>query len=167
MVRGGDIKINPKNLLKNWFFWLIIITIIALIIRSLPSWTNAAWGCDLGIHIGLTKKFVASGGNWFNQYTGWGSSYNYFPTLYIITGFLHWISGIDIVVIMPKIGPIFGSLTIFLFYFVARHLTENKKIALLSTLIFAVLPFHVYQTSHTYPLSIGHFFYDALNITFH
>ena len=59
---------------------------------------------------------------------------------------------------MPKIGPIFGALTVFIFYFVAKHLTENKKIALLSTLFFSVLPFHVYQTSHTYPLTIGHFF---------
>ena len=35
---------------------------------------------------------------------------------------------------------------------------KNKKIALISTLFFTFLPFHVYQTSHASPLTLGHFF---------
>ena len=48
-------KTKIKNLFKNWIFWLIIVTGIAIIIRSIPAWINVAWGGDLGIYFGLTK----------------------------------------------------------------------------------------------------------------
>ena len=147
-----------RGLLKNWVFWLFVITGIAIIIRSIPAWTNAAWGCDFGIYYGLAKSFVESGGEWYGPYYGWGSSYNYFPVLYAVTGFAHWITGIDVLIIMPKLIPIFGGLTVFIFYFVVNSLIGDKKVALLSSLFLAVLPFHVYQTSHASPLTMGHFF---------
>ena len=137
---------------------MIIITGIAIIIRSIPAWTNVAWGCDFGIYYGQTLKFVESGGQWYNPYSGWGSSYNYFPVLYAITGFAHWITGIDIIIIMPKLIPIFGGLSVLIFYFIVYELIGDKKIAILSSLFLAVLPFHVYQTSHASPLTMGHFF---------
>ncbi|KYK32834.1 MAG: hypothetical protein AYK22_01550 [Thermoplasmatales archaeon SG8-52-3] len=149
---------GKKNLLRNWIFWaLIFITGFAIIIRSYPAWTNAAWGCDFGIYLGLTKT-VSETGLIFPAYSGWGSSYNEFPVLYSINSIAHFITGIDILVIMPKLTPVFGGLSVLVFYFVARELINDKKIALISTLFFSVIPFHVYQTSHASPLTIGHFF---------
>jgi hypothetical protein len=148
---------KPIEIIKNWFFWLIIITFTAIILRSLPAWTNAAWGCDFGIYYGLTNSFVHNQ-ELFNPYYGWGGSYQYFPVLYAVTGTLHWITGIDVLTIMPKIAPIFGGLSIMIFYFVVYELLGDRKKALLSSLLFAVMPFHVYQTSHASPLTIGHFF---------
>ena len=147
-----------KSILKNWVFWLFLVSAIAIIIRSIPAWTNAAWGCDFGIYYGLAKSFVESGGEWYNPYTGWGTSYNYFPVLYAIVGFAHWLTGIDVLVIMTRLIPIFGGLTVLIFYFVAFELTKDRKLALLSSLFLAVLSFHVYQTSHASPLTLGHFF---------
>ncbi len=118
---------------------------------------NTAWGCDFGIYYGLTNSFVKNQ-VLFNQYDGWGTSYQFFPMLYIITGTAHWITGIDVLTIMPKLAPIFGGLSIFIFYFVVYQLLGDKKMALLSSLFFAVMPFHVYQTSHASPLTLGHFF---------
>jgi len=153
----ASIIIKLRELIRNWVFWVIIITIAAIIIRSLPAWTNAAWGCDFGIYLGLTKSFVESG-ELYNQYYGWGNSYQYFPVLYAITGFAHWLTGIDILVLMSKIAPIFGGLTILIFYFLVYELIKDRKIAILSALFLAVLPFHVYQLSHAAPLTMGHFF---------
>jgi len=150
-------NLKPKKLLKNWVFWLIIITGLAIIIRSIPAWIHAAWGCDFGIYFGITKT-IAETKVLFPSYTGWGSSYNEFPVLYLINVFAHWVTGLDIIIIMPKLAPIFGGLSVFIFYFVARELTDTKKIALVASLFFAFLPFHVYQTSHASPLTFGHFF---------
>ena len=150
-------RVSIRKLAKNWLFWLLIITGVAIILRSLPAWTNAAWGCDFGIYYGLTNSFVESG-ELFNTYSGWGGSYQYFPVLYAITGFAHWITGLDVIVIMPKIIPIFGGLSVLVFYFFVNELLGDKKIALLSSLFLAVMPFHAYQTSHASPLTIGHFF---------
>lgn len=148
---------KPKDMIKNWFFWLIIITFLAIFLRSIPAWTNAAWGCDFGIYYGLTNSLVKNQ-VLFNPYFGWGGSYQYFPVLYGITGVAHWVTGIDVLTIMPKLAPIFGGLSVFIFYFVVFKLLGDRKIALLSSLFLAVMPFHVYQTSHASPLTLGHFF---------
>ncbi|RLF29995.1 MAG: hypothetical protein DRN05_00370 [Thermoplasmata archaeon] len=156
-MKGTQIKQKINGLIKNWFFWLIIVTSISVILRSLPAWTNAAWGCDFGIYYGLTESLVKNM-DLFNPYYGWGSSYQYFPVLYAVTAVFHWITGLDVIVIMPKIAPIFGGLSVLIFYFVVYELIGSRKTALLSSLFLAVMPFHVYQTSHASPLTMGHFF---------
>jgi len=118
---------------------------------------NAAWGGDFGIYYGLTSRFVENQ-QIFNEYNGWGSMYNYFPVLYIFSAFGHWITGFDLLWVMPKIAPIFGGLTVFIFYFIVYDITKRRDLALLSSLFLAVIPFHVYQTSHAAPLTMGHFF---------
>jgi len=148
---------KPREIVKNWYFWIIVVTALAIIIRSIPAWVNAAWGCDFGIYYGLTKSFVENQGL-FNAYNGWGNSYQYFPVLYAITGGMHWLTGVDVLTIMAKIAPIFGGLCVLIFYFVIYELLGDKKKALISMLLFAVMPFHVYQTSHASPLTVGHFF---------
>jgi hypothetical protein len=143
--------------LKSWYFWLILITGIAIVVRSIPAWMNAAWGGDFGIYYGLTSRFVENQ-QIFNEYNGWGGMYNYFPILYIFSALSHWITGVDLLWMMPKIAPIFGGLTVLIFYFIVYDLTERRDIAFLSSLFLAVIPFHVYQTSHAAPLTMGHFF---------
>lgn len=145
------------SIIKKWYFWLIIITSLAIILRSIPAWTNAAWGSDFGIYYGLTKAFLNTG-NLINTYNGWGGTYQYFPILYTITGAAHWITGLDLLVIMPKIAPIFGGLTVLILYYIVYELLKRRDIALLSAAFLAVAPFHVYQTSHAAPLTMGHFF---------
>jgi hypothetical protein len=78
--------------------------------------------------------------------------------LYAVNAFAHWITGIDIIVLMPKLTPIFGGLSVLVFYFLVYELIGSKKIAIASSLLLSVLPFHVYQLSHASPLTIGHFF---------
>jgi hypothetical protein len=149
--------VKAPKIVYTWYFWLFVITGIAIVLRSLPAWIYKAWGCDFGIYYSLTNSFVETG-SLFNQYGGWGLSYQYFPVLYAITGVAHWITGIDVLIIMPKFIPIFGGLSVLIFYFVVYELIGDRKTALLASLILAVLPFHVYQTSHASPLTIGHFF---------
>ena len=154
---SGTNTLEKTSLLHNWLFWLFIITGIAIIIRSIPAWTNAAWGVDFGIYYGLTNSFVETK-SLFNTYTGWGSTYQYFPVLYAITGTLHLITGIGTLELLPKIAPIFGGLTIPIFYFISYEIIKDKKVALIASSILAVAVLHVYQTSHAAPLTIGHFF---------
>lgn len=143
--------------LKSWYLWLFLITGLAIAVRSLPAWMNAAWGGDFGIYYGLTSRFVENQ-QIFNEYNGWGGMYNYFPVLYIFSALGHWITGVNLLWVMPKIAPIFGGLTVFIFYFIVYDLTKRRDLALLSSLFLAVIPFHVYQTSHAAPLTMGHFF---------
>ncbi|MHC1625275.1 MAG: hypothetical protein ACXQS2_04685, partial [Methermicoccaceae archaeon] len=54
--------------------------------------------------------------------------------------------------------PIIGGLTIPIFYLIVLELLRDKKVALASSALLAIAPFHVYQTSHAAPLTVGHFF---------
>jgi len=146
-----------KIMTNNWIFWLVLVTFIAIVIRSLPALLNSAWGCDFGIYYGLTNSFIENK-NFINTYDGWGGSYQYFPVLYAITGITHWLTGFEVISIMPKIAPIFGGLTITILYFIVFELIKNRRIALLSAMLLSVATFHVYQTSHAAPLTVGHFF---------
>jgi hypothetical protein len=145
------------SILTNWIFWLILITFIAIFIRSLPAFFNPAWGADFGIYYGLTNYFIESK-ELFSSYDGWGNSYQYFPVLYAISGLSHWITGIDLIEIMPKIAPIFGGLTITIFYFIVFEIFKNRRISIISAALLSVSTFHIYQTSHVAPLTFGHFF---------
>jgi len=146
-----------RALANNWISWLILISGIAIFIRLLPALMNAAWGCDFGIYYGLTNSLVENKAL-FNSYGGWGGSYQYFPVLYAINGIAHWITGIEVISLMPKIAPIFGGLTVAILYFIVFELMKNRRIALLSAALLAVSTFHIYQTSHAAPLTVGHFF---------
>jgi hypothetical protein len=141
----------------QWFLPLILVTAVAILLRALPSLINAAWGVDFGIYYGLTNSFVETK-SLINPYNGWGSSYQYFPVLYAITGSIHFITGIDTIQLLPKIAPIFGGLTIPLLYFIVYELFKDRNIALISSALLSTATFHVYQTSHAAPLTIGHFF---------
>jgi len=152
-----DKKPKLKGLLENWVFWLIVITGIAIIIRSIPAWIYAVWGCDSGIYVGIADEVVRTG-EFFPPYYGWGGAYNEFPILYAVVAIATWITGLDVIVIMPKLIPLIGAFTVFIFYFIVKELTENKKIAIISAFFLAVSAFHVYQLSHAAPLVMGHFF---------
>jgi 4-amino-4-deoxy-L-arabinose transferase-like glycosyltransferase len=146
-----------RKFIGSWQFWLGVITLIAIVVRSIPAWINAAWGCDLGIYYGIASSIIEKG-QLFVPYTGWGSSYNFFPITYIFTALAHWITGIDILWLMPRVIPILGSLTVVVLYFIVFELLKDRKIALISAALLAVAPFHVYQTSHVAHLTTGHLF---------
>ena len=137
--------------------WIILATMLAILLRSIPAWINAAWGNDLGIYYGITTSMIKDH-QLFIDYNGWGSSYQFFPLLYVMAATLHVITGLDIIWILPKIAPIIGGLTVIILYFIALELSKDRKVAILSAFLLAVAPFHVYQTSHAAPLTVGHFF---------
>ncbi|MBS3777805.1 MAG: hypothetical protein KGY50_00765 [Candidatus Thermoplasmatota archaeon] len=141
----------------HWILPLLIVTAVAILLRLLPGLLNAAWGNDFGIYYGLTNSFVETK-SFINPYNGWGSSYQYFPVLYAITGFAHFLTGIETIHLLSKIAPIFGGLTIPILYFIVYELFKNRNTALISSVLLSTATFHVYQTSHAAPLTIGHFF---------
>lgn len=146
-----------KKVTGKHVYAILLILTLAILIRSLPAWTNAAWGGDLGIYFGIASRMLESK-EIFVDYDGWGNSYQYFPMLYIISLAIHLITGLDLMTVMVKFAPILGGLTVLIFYFIIMELTRNRKIALTSSALLAVAPFHVYQTSHAAPLTVGHLF---------
>lgn len=59
----------------------------------------------------------------------------------------------------------FGTLTIILIYFVTKELTQNKKISLISSLLLAIVPWHIQFSRPAFETTIG-FFLTASGVLF-
>jgi hypothetical protein len=138
-------------------FYLLIIFIVAYIIRGIPSWFNWGWGNDFGIYYGLSQSLVDDP-QLFKPYSGWGDTYHYFPMLYIIMAGLHWLTGLEVDVLLRVVSPIIGSFSVVLFYFVVKRFRAGDYIPFLAGFLLALNPFHAYQTAHAAPLTVGHLF---------
>jgi len=139
----------------TYLLWATVIG--AVIIRSIPGWLYPAWGPDFGIYFGITQDFIDHP-QFFRPYSGWGTSYSYFPVLYAVTAAVHGLTGLQLDFLMPKVAPIFGGLTVLLLYLTVRELFKNRAVALASAAFLAANPFQIFQTSHAAPLTMGHFF---------
>ena len=71
----------------------LITLVSAGLLRALPLFEFTAWGFDFGIHAGITEEFIESG-KLYPEYGGWGSSYQYFPLLYWVTGCVAMLTGL-------------------------------------------------------------------------
>ena len=131
------------------------IVLLAVVLREIPSLANAAWGNDFGIYLGLTERMVQTG-QLFPAYDGWGSSYQYFPTLYLVTAGAHVLTGADVMAVLLRVAGVIGGLIVLLFFLTAMELFRSRRLALLAALILAVDPNHIYATAHSAPLVMGH-----------
>jgi len=152
----ANMRVNEIRKTRSSIF-LFLILVLAILVRMIPVLTNAAWGVDLGIYYGIALRMIEKN-SLIVDYNGWGDSYQYFPMLYLISLSLHILTGFDLLQIMVRVAPIIGGLTVLIFYMIVFELTRNRKISLISSALLAVAPFHVYQTSHAAPLTVGHLF---------
>lgn len=142
----------------RWSLGLAAIATVAIAIRLIPALMNQGWGSDFGIYYGIAEQVIASE-DVFVPYDGWGASYNYFPVLYLIVGALYSVTNVGVIELLAQIVPIFGGLTVVILYYIVTSLTGNKALGLLAAAFLSVTSVHAYQTSHAYPLTIGHFFF--------
>jgi len=143
----------------GWKFYLVIITALAIAVRSIPSWIYSAWGTDFGIYYSITIEFLIKKNPFYEYPAVWGSSgYGSFPMLYSIILGIHLLTGLPPQQLLLKVPPIIGGLTVIPLYMITYELTKNKKISILAAALLAINPIHVYQTSMPYLLTVGHLF---------
>ena len=148
-----------KDLLSSWKFYLALATLVAILIRSIPAWVYSAWGNDFGIYYSITIQFLKVRNPFYDYPAIWGSSgYGSFPMLYLIILFFHIITGISPQILLLKIPPIIGGLTVIPLYFISYALTKNRGFSIIAAFLLAINPIHVYQTSMPYFLTVGHLF---------
>ncbi len=143
----------------GWKSYLMIITALAIAVRSIPSWIYSAWGTDFGIYYSITIEFLIKKNPFYEYPAVWGSSgYGSFPMLYLIILGAHFLTGLPPQQLLLKIPPIIGGLTVIPLYMITYEITKDRKISLIASALLAINPIHVYQTSMPYLLTVGHFF---------
>ncbi|MGC8663341.1 MAG: hypothetical protein ACP5SF_03845 [Thermoplasmata archaeon] len=147
-------KTNIRNLVI-----IVLITLVAVFLRSIPSFRYAIWGVDFGIYYDLTTAFVNLGQIFKTLPSIWGSSgYGDFPMFYWTMIFLHDITGISVQNLLLHFTPIFAGFTVPIIYLIAKKLTDSDLIGIFSALFLAINPLEVFETSMVGLLVFGHVF---------
>jgi len=153
--------ISKSNIKVNWKVAILVslITIVAIFLRSIPSFRYAIWGVDFGIYYDLTTAFVNLGLVFKTLPSIWGGSgYGDFPLFYWVMIFLHDVTGISIQNLLLHATPVFAGLTIPIIYLIAKKLTNSEFIGIISALFLAINPMEVFETSMVGLLVFGHLF---------
>lgn len=150
-------KLNLRSV-RNWSI-VAVITLLGILLRSIPSFNYAIWGVDFGIYYDITTAFVNLGQIFTTFPSIWGTSgYGDFPMFYWTMIFLHDITGLSVQYLLLHFTPIFAGLTIPLIYLIARKLTKSDFIGIVSALFLAINPMEVFETSMVGLLVFGHVF---------
>ncbi len=155
---GMKREINGKFSIKN-ILAVISITLLGIFLRILPSYKYPIWGVDFGIYYNLTSKYFLTNQIFPNFQSIWGSSgYGYFPVFYWIMGLVYKLTGMSVQFILLHISPIFAGLTVPIIFIIAKKLTGSKQIGIIASLLYAINPMDVFETSMVGLLIFGHLF---------
>jgi hypothetical protein len=150
-------KINKTSI--SIFVSILLITLLGIFLRILPSYSYSIWGVDYGIYYALTTAFVNLGLIFHPLPSIWGSSgYGNFPMFYWTMIFIHDLTNLSVNLLLLKVPPIFAGLTIPIIYFIGKKLTNSYVIGIISALFLAINPMEVFETSMVGLLVFGHLF---------
>ncbi len=146
---------------KSIFPWLLptIVSSVGVLVRIIPNLFYYTWGNDFGIYYYLSLHYLNLH-SWISPPNSpWGTDgYQYFPITYIIVDLFSKISGISVFLSLKFVIPVLGGLTSLLIYMIAREMGISLKISFISSLLLAIDPIQVFQTSQANYLTTGHFF---------
>ncbi|MEM0099082.1 MAG: dolichyl-phosphate-mannose--protein mannosyltransferase [Thermoplasmata archaeon] len=146
-----------KNLRS--YVLLIVITLLGILLRILPSYRYSIWGVDFGIYYALTTAFVNLGLIFNSLPSIWGSSgYGNFPMFYWTMVLIHDLTGFSVNMLLLRVPPIFAGFTIPIIYFISKKITKSDAIGILSALFLAINPLEIFETSMVGLLVFGHLF---------
>ncbi|HUR70045.1 MAG TPA: hypothetical protein VM370_12440 [Candidatus Thermoplasmatota archaeon] len=138
-----------------WLFAAILLA--GLITRLHPAVRYGVWGSDSGEYLFLTKQLAETGRVSF-PYDGWGLAYPYFPGMFVLSGAVHAITGVDVFYATQWTTPIVASLTGVLVGLIAYRVTSDPRAGVLSGAFVAVCGGIVITTSHPMPGALGQVF---------
>ncbi len=138
---------------------VIFITLLGILLRLIPSFKYPIWGIDFGVYYNLTSKIISTNEIFANLPSVWGTSgYGSFPVFYWMMDIVYKLTGFSVQFILLHFSPIFAGFTIPIVYLIAKKLTENNEISIISSLLFAINPLEVFETSMVGLLIFGHIF---------
>ncbi|MGC9192802.1 MAG: ArnT family glycosyltransferase [Thermoplasmata archaeon] len=154
-----EIKKKVKNRRFEIGISLVLITVLGIFLRSIPSLIYPIWSEDYGVYYAVTTAFISSNNIFGAIPSPWGTSgYGNFPMFYWIIDLIHFTTGINVHFLLLHIPPILGGLTVPILYFIAKKVTGSNAIALLSALFLAINPIDIFETSMVGLLVVGHVF---------
>lgn len=133
---------------------LAAIVVAAIAIRLSPLLTSLYWGADFGEYYGILR-FVSQTGALPGRYLGWGTTYPWFPGMFLVQDAFLGLGGLDLPTVLNLLVPILGGLAVLPIFLLSADVVRDDRVALfVAAFVAGVMP-HVYSTSHTAPATLG------------
>ncbi len=139
-----------------------LVTAAALVVlaagvasRAWPILRWRLWGSDTGEYYYLTDRLVDSGAVSF-AYDGWGIVYPYFPGMFVLSGAVHAVTGLDLLVAIQWTVPAVAGAIGLGVLLVTHRATGSVPAALVAGAFAGVSGASVMFTSHAMPGTLGH-----------
>lgn len=135
--------------------WLMAaVLFVGIATRLHPAVRFGVWGSDSGEYLFLTQQLVDTGRILFD-YDGWGLAYPYFPGMYVLSGAVHAITGVDLFYAVQWTTPLVAGLTGVLVGLLAYRVTSDPRVGVIAGAFVSVTAAVVLTTSHAMPGSLG------------
>lgn len=145
---------------KSTGFALAAVVLASVVIRLSPLLSFAFWGSDVGEYLAILRTLTVTG-RLPTVYYGWGTTYPYFPGMFLAQAGPALLGGIGVPAAIDLIVPVLGALSVLPFFLIGAEVTGDARVALLAAAFLSVAMPQAYTTSHTAPASLG----DLLAVT--
>lgn len=135
--------------------WLMgIVLLLGLATRLYPAVRYGVWGSDSGEYQFLTRRLVDTGRITFD-YDGWGLAYPYFPGMFVVSGAVTAVLGIDLFYAVQWTTPVLAAGVPLLVGLLAYRITSDPRVAVAAAAFLATTSPIVLTTSHAMPGTLG------------
>ena len=138
--------------------WLLaVVAVLGLATRLHPTVRFGVWGSDSGEYVYLTRQLVETGRVLF-PYDGWGIAYPYFPGMYVLSGAVSSVVGLNVQDSVLWTTPVVAAAIPLLIGLLAYRVTSDPRVGVVAAAFAAATAALVITTSHAMPGTLGQVF---------
>lgn len=135
--------------------WLVALLLALVFVALEPLLSFSIFGSDTGEYYRLTTDLVRTGHLPLTSYAGWGSAYQDFPGIFVLSGATAQATGSDVLLSLQLVVPVLGVFSAVPLYLLFRRLFPHEGIALLGSGFASFAMPRLFSLAHPAPLSVG------------
>jgi hypothetical protein len=137
--------------------WLLALALALVFVAFEPLLTFPIFGSDTGEYYRLTAVLSSTGHLPLVSYSGWGSAYQDFPGIFVLSGATAGALGVDPLSALLTVVPLVATLAVFPLFLLFRRLFAQDTIAILGAGLASVAMPRIFSIAHPAPLALGDF----------
>lgn len=141
--------------------WLLALVLALVFVALEPMLSFALFGSDTGEYYRLTASLVTSGHVPLTNYAGWGSAYQDFPGIFLVSAATSQALGVDPLSALMVTVPVLAVVSVVPLYLLFRRLFAHEEVALLGAGLASFAMPRLFSIAHPAPLALGDLFVVA------
>jgi hypothetical protein len=149
-----DGRSGERPLALHDLLWLLAVLGGVAFLLLEPLLTYPVFGSDTGEYFQLTQA-LASTGHISGSYGGWGSAYNDFPGIFLLSDAVAGATGSGAFSALSIVVPAVAALSVLPLFLLFRRIFPNDTIAIVGAALASVMMPRAFSLAHPAPLALG------------